>query len=230
MEQTAIFFLEEADSGQTWWLIEHNREKNPCQTLCSVYGGLIDHSKAPDGGGAKRREHGWPPLYQSDDSSSTQTKLTCRCTGHVHALCGNKSHWIRGRYPSPPLNTPCLPGLSLDEGICLSAWLATLLTTDWTLEWTAHEDHYGKRLFFKRAMGFTSFNLPGWLSIGWAAAVKTSYSRTEEVKDTCKVVVLKSNYDLLSLNNSKWAEICLAVNMSLRQCWCDSLPDIHPIW
>lgn len=122
--------------------------QNPCQSLLSVCRGLIGHSKGPDGGGAKRREHGWPPLYQSDNSSSTQTKLTCRCTGHVQAVCGNKSHWIRGRYLSAPLNAPSLPLLSLDEKMCLPAWLSTSHTADWTVDWTAHAGNYGKSLFF----------------------------------------------------------------------------------
>lgn len=93
---------------------------NPRQSLYSVCLGLIARSRGPDGGGAKRREHGWPPLYQSESSSSTQTKLTCRCTGHVQAPCGNKSHWIRGRYLSAPLNVPSLPPLSPDAKTCLS--------------------------------------------------------------------------------------------------------------
>lgn len=69
----------------------NTHKQNPCQSLCSVCGGLIGHSRGLDGGGAKRREHGWPPLYQSDNSSSTQTKLTCRCTGHVQ-LCVEINH------------------------------------------------------------------------------------------------------------------------------------------
>lgn len=55
------------------------------------------------GGGAERREHGSPPLYQSDHSSPTHTKLTCRCSGHIQALKINHSgrelgtcrlHWM----------------------------------------------------------------------------------------------------------------------------------------
>lgn len=159
--------------------------------------GLIGHSRGPDGGWAKRREHGWPSLYQSENSSSTQTKLTCRCTGHVWALCGNKSHWIRGRYLSAPLNVPFLPVLSLDAKMCLSVWLAASQTADWTADWTAHADNYGKSSYFMyeccswvflvwsdvHLFCGKWFNPLAWSSIDALTALIILHCGTEEVED-----------------------------------------------
>lgn len=147
MNQTTSLFPGGGSLRSEMEAYPNTHARNPCQSLCSICGGLIGHSRGLDGGGAKRREHGWPPLYQSDNSPSTQTKLTCRCTGHVQALCGNKSHWIRGRYLSAPLNAPTLPLLSPDGKTCPPAWLATSHTADWTVDWTAHAHNYGKSLF-----------------------------------------------------------------------------------
>ncbi len=91
---------------------------NPWLSRCSVCWGLISHSRGPDRGGAESRENGRPPLYQSDNSSSTQTKLTCRCTSHIQALWGNKSQWMRGRYLSAAVNAPSLPLLPLHGTMC----------------------------------------------------------------------------------------------------------------
>lgn len=139
MNQTTACIQEEAVLGQRWRLTQNTRTKSLPEPLLCVWG-LIGHTRVLDGGGVERREHGWPPLYQSDNSSSTQTKLTCRCTGHVQALCGNKSHWIRGRYLSDPLNAPSLPLLSPDGKMCLSAWLAAE-----TVGWAAQ---FWKKLVF----------------------------------------------------------------------------------
>lgn len=146
------------------------------------------------------------------------TSTLCVEINHIESEVGTRQlHWI-------------------DQASLCSPWMGRCVCLHGLLPYTQQIEHLSelhmktimeRGCFSNMRWALHPFNLLGWLPIGWPAAVKTSYSRTE---DLCKVDVLKSNYNLLSLNNNKWIESRLAVNISSCQCWCDELLDIYSIW